>query len=343
MGKEYEGKKTVHIPVEVHYLETVLPPRCRNHRYRENAAMVNVEVEAFSGDEAPVALIAREYRWKDYDEATVDECYECKETPYRLANGKLYTLYDSIADKSFLEDEDFRAFSWGSRLAWKRLRHSDGPFEPKEISKDLPEWSPRHKWTPTDAGSLEELSDFAAELVIVDGFLWREANEPAYKIANSGGTPSTTIARHYHASASFEDSLDEYVYHYNANQWGDAVEWIQKYWRASYEPDFDHMDKIEVLIPEAVALPTKAERDSLHHMGCALTCVKRAVKELKESEDADGFLDAEELASLLESHMRIELEHLAERWKRGCAENPITEDSGWLEQSVEAAYQELVS
>ena len=46
MGKENEGKKTVEIPVEVHYLETVLPPRCRNHRYRENATMVNVEVEA---------------------------------------------------------------------------------------------------------------------------------------------------------------------------------------------------------------------------------------------------------------------------------------------------------
>ena len=162
-------------------------------------------------------------------------------------------------------------------------------------------------------------------------------------MANSGGTTFTTIARDYHASASFEGSFNEYVYHYNANQWGDAVEWIQKYWRASYEPDFDHMDKIEVLIPEAVALPTKAEKDSLHHMGCALTFVKRAVKELKESEDADGFLAAGELASLLESHMRIELEHLAERWTRGCDENPITEDSGWLEQSVDAAYLVLVS
>ena len=343
MGKENEGKKTVEIPVEVHYLETVLPPRCRNHRYRENATMVNVEVEAFSGDEAPVALIAREYHWKGYDAAADDECYECKETTYRLANGKLYTLYDSIADKSFLEDEDFRAFSWGSRLAWKRLRHSDGPFEPKEISKDLPEWIPRHKWTPTDAGSLEEFSDFAAELVIVDGFLWREANEPAYKIANSGGTPFTTINPRYHSSASFEDSLDEYDYHYNANQWGDAVEWIQKYWRASYEPDFDHMDKIEVLIPEAVALPTKAERECLHDIGKAVKCANILLILLERTEYFGIFGQMYNLAAELETQLRIKLEPLAERWKRGCAENPITEDSGWLEQSVEAAYQELVS
>ena len=334
MGKENEGKKTVQIPVEVHYLEMVLPPRCRNHRYRENATMVNVEVEAFSGDEAPVALITKVHKYR--------ERWVCTETPYRLANGKLYTPCDHLKDAMPIDDPNFRAFCWYSSWLRKTLCYDDAPFIPKEISKDLPEWT-RFCGAEQEHVEVDSLRSFFAECIIVDGYLWKESSEPAYEVNTLWHPASIEITDRRDCSAGFEDSFLDCSYDFNANQRNEAVEWIQKHWNDSDEPDFDHMDKIEVLIPESVALPTKAERECLHDIGKAVKCANILLILLERTEYFGIFGQMYNLAAELETQLRIKLEPLAERWKRGCAENPITEDSGWLEQSVEAAYQELVS
>ena len=85
------------IPTEVHYMEPVRPRNCRKDRVRENVFLANAEFDCFTEEEAPVALIVKHYG-SHYDEETDEMFYECNETPYRLANGKLYTCCEILED-----------------------------------------------------------------------------------------------------------------------------------------------------------------------------------------------------------------------------------------------------
>lgn len=90
------------IPTEVHYMEPVRPRNCRKDRVRENVFLANAEFDCFTEEEAPVALIVKHYGSR-YDEETDEMFYECNETPYRLANGKLYTCYEILEDTDRLQ------------------------------------------------------------------------------------------------------------------------------------------------------------------------------------------------------------------------------------------------
>lgn len=92
------------IPTEVHYMEPVRPRNCRKDRVRENVFLANAEFDCFTEEEAPVALIVKHYGSR-YDEETDEMFYECNETPYRLANGKLYTCYEILEDTDRLSLE----------------------------------------------------------------------------------------------------------------------------------------------------------------------------------------------------------------------------------------------
>ena len=94
------------IPTEVHYMEPVRPRNCRKDRVRENVFLANAEFDCFTEEEAPVALIVKHYGSR-YDEETDEMFYECNETPYRLANGKLYTCYEILEDTDRLSLEPY--------------------------------------------------------------------------------------------------------------------------------------------------------------------------------------------------------------------------------------------
>lgn len=128
------------ILTEVHYMERVHPRNCRKDRVRENVFLANAVFEAFTEDEAPVALIVKYYDLhRPVDPENI--AYECNEMPCRLANGKLYTLYSAIGDDDRLSigavrgDYDLKIASQDDKL-----------FVPVDISKELSCFDDRYAW-----------------------------------------------------------------------------------------------------------------------------------------------------------------------------------------------------
>lgn len=85
------------VSTEVHYMEPVRPRNCRKDRVRENVFLANAEFDCFTEEEAPVAFIVKHYDSR-YDKETDEVIHECNETPYRLANGKLYICCEILED-----------------------------------------------------------------------------------------------------------------------------------------------------------------------------------------------------------------------------------------------------
>ena len=119
-------------------------------------------------------------------------------------------------------------------------------------------------------------------------------------------------------------------------EWDTVIERVQN--GCSYKLDLAHEDKIEVLIPEAVALPSSNEKDELNHLARAVKLMDSAGVELEgisklESDMAYGVADE------VETRLKGKLEALAQRKQRGCG--TLSEEQ--LEAAIESAYDDLMS
>lgn len=317
------------IPTEVHYMEPVRPRNCRKDRVRENVFLANAEFDCFTEEEAPVALIVKHYGSR-YDEETDEMFYECNETPYRLANGKLYTCYEILEDTDRLSLEPY---SYKPNYDLETLHQDDEPFVLLGISKYLPAFDDSYaaKTYALRERMEERFRDMQGDYIMVGHGLWCEALEPAYNIVG-GGWIDDRWAR---VMIAFQPK-DEREYGYSAAEWDTVIERVQN--GCSYKLDLAHEDKIEVLISEAVALPSSNEKDELNHLARAVKLMDSAGVELEgisklDSDTAYGVADD------VETRLKGKLEALAQRKQRGCG--TLSEEQ--LEAAIESAYDDLMS
>lgn len=202
------------ILTEVHYMERVHPRNCRKDRVRENVFFANAVFEAFTEDEAPVALIVKYYDLhRPVDPENI--AYECNEMPCRLANAKLYTLYSAIGDDDRLSigavrgDYDLKIASQDDKL-----------FVPVDISKELSCFDDRYAWYTANSEErmAERFHDAQRKYIMIGNELWHESTEPAYEL----------ISTYYGTSTRIVFPSNETEYRYNASEWGNVVEKIKE-------------------------------------------------------------------------------------------------------------------
>ncbi len=279
---EYTQTPTkVTIPVEVHYEEVVQVPRCRKDRWRENAVVTEVDLDSYTGDQAPVALLAK-YCDKGYTGPFVE--------PYRLVNGKLYLQVsewcryidnsDSLG-RSQSRPDSCTALLYETNKSLRLAEPEELCFEPRPVSSDLKcvdnEWG-TYKIDPYDLEkNLASLADEIESFVLIDGALWREAPEPAYYFYWSGLTPD--INQGFHQREHYDMA---------ASEWDKVKERMTR--RSAEEVDFGRVDCIEILIPEAVAMPTGNERDVLKTLAEAINDLRRVRERIRERDGASELL-----------------------------------------------------
>lgn len=317
------------IPTEVHYMEPVRPRNCRKDRVRENVFLANAEFDCFTEEEAPVAFIVKHYDSR-YDKETDEVIHECNETPYRLANGKLYTCCEILEDTDRLS---LKPYSCKPNYDLETLHQGDEPFVLLGISKYLPAFDDSYAANAyASREHMEErFQDMQGDYIMVGHGLWREALEPAYNIVGGGW-----IDDRWASVRIAYQPKDEREYGYSAAEWDTVIERVQN--GCSYKLDLAHEDKIEVLIPEAVSLPSSNENDELNHLARAVKLMNSAGVELEgisklDSDTAYGVADD------VETRLKGKLEALAQRKQRGCG--TLSEEQ--LEAAIESAYDDLMS
>lgn len=302
------------ILTEVHYSEIVRPERCQKDYWRENAINVDFTLDAYTDDEAPVALIVRRYGAKGD-----------KETPYRLVNGKLYRAMESVppVPQGVCFKFDVKHHR---RPSFMILEPVDSlGFEPEPITKDLPcagvfHW-PR-PWPPEKAKVLEILEEEQAACILIDDILWKESLEPAYYRIG---------AKWWHIDVG--GSTDGDKYEWNATELEEVLQGSQ----VPEDVEIEYQERIEVLIPEAVALPTNREKREVEHMVRAMEHLNSAGEELEKVSSLDSEIAFNEAGEVKARLMR-KLEELEVRKQRGCGSLP----DGQLAKNVEDAYNSLL-
>lgn len=317
------------VPTEVHYMEPVRPRNCRKDRVRENVFLANAEFDCFTEEEAPVALIVKHYDSR-YDKETDEMFYECSEKPYRLANGKLYTCYEVLEGTDRLRLKPYRT---KPNYDLETLHQGDEPFVLLGISKYLPAFDDSYAAnTYASRERMEErFQDMQGDFIMVGHGLWREALEPAYNMVGGGWSDDRWAC----VGIAYQPK-DERDYGYSAAEWDTVIEKVQN--DCSHKSDFAHEDKIEVLIPEAVALPSSNENDELNHLARAVKLMDSAGVELEGISKLDSDM-AYGVADDVETRLKGKLEALAQRKQRGCG--TLSEEQ--LEAAIESAYDDLMS
>lgn len=316
------------VSTEVHYMEPVRPRNCRKDRVRENVFLANAEFDCFTEEEAPVALIVKHYNLR-YDKETDEEIHECSETPYRLANGRLYACYEVLEDTDRLRLKPYRT---KPNYDLETLHQGDEPFVLLGISKYLPAFDDSYAANAYASRERmeERFQDMQGDFIMVGHELWREALEPAYNIVGGGWSDDSWAS----VEIAYQPE-DEREYGYNAAEWDKVADYIEKH--SAYSKDLAHEDKIEVLIPEAVSLPSSKEKDELNRLARAVKLLDSAGVELEGISKLDSDM-AYGVADEVETRLKGKLEALAQRKQRGCG--MLSEEQ--LEAATESAYNDLM-
>lgn len=316
------------IPTEVHYMEPVHVRNCRKDRVRENAFLADAEFDCFTEDEAPVALIVKHYDSR-YDKETDEMVYECTETPYRLVKGKLYKREMTVEDTDRLR---LKFYDCKPNYKLETLHQDDVLFVSLAISKELPAFDDSYyKNTHASRERMKErFQDMQGDYIMVGSGLWREALEPAYCIAGGGWGDCGW------ACSKIVYPENKQGYSWNAAEWDKVADCIEKH--NAHSKDLAHEDKIEVLIPEAVSLPSSNEKDELNHLARAVKLMDSAGVELEGISKFDSDM-AYGVADEVETRLKGKLEALAQRKQRGCG--MLSEEQ--LEAATESAYNDLLN
>lgn len=208
------------VSTEVHYMEPVRPRNCRKDRVRENVFLANAEFDCFTEEEAPVALIVKHYDSR-YDKETDEVIHECNETPYRLANGKLYTCCEILEDTDRLS---LKPYSCKPNYDLETLHQDDEPFVLLGISKYLPAFDDSYAANAYASRERmeERFQDMQGDFIMVGCELWREALEPAYNIVGGGRSDDRWAC----VRIAYRPK-DEREYGYSAAEWGKVADYIE--------------------------------------------------------------------------------------------------------------------
>ena len=201
------------------YWEEVMPPRCKVARGRANVGKIELADAAPTEEEAPVALRVR--------------ADEKKPVEYRLFNSELYVATEEPFSETLL-----------MRRGLPASPCADNPFDgfiPKPINKELERFH-GYRYGLYDYSAMVEMADtWAGGHIVFGGRFWEKTKEPCYCMDWVGvglaGCPTT---------GNTANALEREV----------AVgEWTRRY---GAEHVCAHAPTIEVVIPEAVALPPRA-------------------------------------------------------------------------------------
>lgn len=288
------------VPAEVHFTEIVSVKR-KGKYTRKGMKMIDVPIDSFTEDEAPVALIVKE-GWYDNE-----DLYHCNEEPIRFVKGKLYKEWEALGEGCrflFAKDPRLNPYRAARRKTQFFMVDQSVPvFEPLSIEVD---GYPYHE--SCDYYDLEErvTADFQNQidqLVFIGGKLWRTTPEPAYEVCRS-----ELSIRCFNG----EEEWDWYTF--NANERESAMHRLAQ--ASTYPIDPNHKDQIDVLIPEAVALPTNREKKEIKHMVIAVAHLHKAGKQLEKVKKAVYEHILEEKAEI-EEEVRMKMLEVEQRSYRG--------------------------
>lgn len=279
--------KKIEIPVEIHYVEM--------QYYWKSTATIPFEVEAVTEEEAPVAMLEKMHYFSNDHEP--DHGYLWK--AWRLWRGKLYT-------KRFERKNGMLRFSYRS----KRYLGDDERFVLYQGSGPIGLTDSKDHPTAPDP-SLEHMQSLLEEhmgrLIALGDSLWEEAAEPGYGLWPAGRQAALDIF-----------PGDDWRCTHNANEWAEFYDQMKALKADGKWPGDEYTHRIEVLIPEAVALLSSSERNEIEHLATAANLLDSAADELTAAR-GDGFAadDADELLSGLKRRLLDILADLAQREQRG--------------------------
>ena len=245
------------VDFHIQHWTRVLPQRCKVERALLKEVVQTHRIEGITAEEAPVAM---RMHWAEEGKGPTD---------YRLHHGELYKACDAVEEGRVLCPQ----FVEGDRFSSQLLPLPEGhSFKEKPVSKDLPEWTYWHDNLVLNKQA-EKVRDFTSTYLLIGGKLHRKANEPQYSVAASHG-----FRRRWHAYTREGEGS------YNAND-RIPLEAKAQQFRADHPDASVFIDgHIEVLVPEAVAEPSHAERTYLNHarelQKLFLDTVEKAQKQL---------------------------------------------------------------
>lgn len=223
------------ITVPLSYGERYLPPRCRNHREVALLGSVPVVVQEATAQEAPVALrVTVEGRWSDEEPVT---------TEYRWWSGKLWTKHERCGEVGLTDYLAVRdRYSWRNadavdRSVWCAAQPKNTVVETKGFE-----------------AAASRAYEAAADILLVDGEAWGEADEPYLTVTafNFGQRNSFNVRS---ASPDRADSGRWSGDDYRIDQAALATERVQA---KDGRVDIGKPPGVEVLIPEALRLDPQA-------------------------------------------------------------------------------------
>lgn len=214
--------QTVTIAVSYHYIEAVIPPRCRKPRYQDFTDTLTVQVPVVASEDAPVVM--RLPLTDSDDDPRVIEL--------RGWNGD---LYEPMTTYSYPNDQDTLVVQPGS---------SDYPLQVTASGIN-----------GTKAEASAEIRERYAAHLIIDERVWTRTIEPGYEVMtygfgrNHGGT-SLRLARHPRREMDTHPVTDrtEAIRHATqvATQRGDT----------NSLAGIAEVAAVEVLLPSCVARPS---------------------------------------------------------------------------------------
>ncbi len=231
--------------VKGEYIEEFLPPRGRKIQHRVIEGEVKVNLCSISKADAPVAIRYATYQHER--DRVADEGF--LSVDYRLYGNRLYKREDTyFGDSSFVRPNDavVSETGWG----WETVGNLEKSAKNGFIGRERFSYRTLH--------SLEELKfackKTAKKYLLIDGEVWRVAEEPIYCIYTFG-------LGHNHAETcvSIVDSYNENISrdrYFIALEYDKAVAEGIRIAEARGDtnsvPDIRDARKIEVLIPEIV-------------------------------------------------------------------------------------------
>lgn len=238
------------VEFHIRYRKKVIPPRCKVPRILEKEDVQTHHIEGVKGHEAPVAM---RVHWDEQDKAPTD---------YRLYHGELFKACNAEDERRTLCPQLLKAsfYSQAHPLYAARI------FKEAPITKDLPEWSPRYGYCSLDA-QIEKVREFTSRYLLIDGRLHEKSGEPQYSVASNLG-----FGRWWSARICETDGT------HNANDSICLQAEAEKIRAEHPEVSETFEGRIEVLIPEAVAEPSRTERTYLENANKLLALFQSTVK-----------------------------------------------------------------
>lgn len=209
------------------YTRDEIPPRCRKPRPVTYPASAQVEIPAYTRNQAPVAFRIKALRGHEDFEATND---------IRTINGRLYAPY----------------------LPYSRQTEPTIPGDsnfPQDVDADRIIYSLR---ADSDETFSQEVEEHYSAYVIIDGTVWVETSEPKYNVdtfgfGNNHGGTGLMVNGHHGTFFRADEFADALAYAIRVAKGRGDTDNVTR-----FTENPGQYRAIEVLIPEAVTLVTFA-------------------------------------------------------------------------------------